>query len=1263
MLTVGNHSLKINWTVSHELQPLPLALLIPCVVAMPMQPFSADERERASRRAGVQLHKDRVLRPQTRSRRETLLHEFEAWLTEHESITLSQLLDGPTVNAEAVSDILATYGQALFYAGKPYGRYSETINAVAGRRPHIKRSLVSAWDVAFAWVTDEPHIHHPAMPLSIVLAFGGLALLWGWPVEASIFLMTWTGILRIGEVFQALRSDLVLPCDAAPGVRGAILQIRQPKTRGSAARHQAARIDPEDIVALLTAVLRKKPKHERLWVLSPSTCRLTTTTSTWCRWSTFISSMIVVRRGCPAMITVSDKIKKRPNQDVTFEVTKSPTKENKKKVCEKKGRKAGGQHLPFPLNCFSLLMLCCLCQCGAGTPVIHQVSFGNFSGIPVELCDLVAFSHTCPEGTRCWGDGAYAMAMTACYGDAKQQLQWAASGAAVAAQRHDGLQWSCVGFPTPHHGITELGDRGLVALGFGRGFLPPFSWGTIGLSFLWMFFEGIFGSKSGKRRKRKKKGQKPLSKTGKQRQGRRVGKCLWIARKRCRVKRRRYRILGRHKRWRLLKRLAKARFEPTRIRNITTQKPVSFWAKVVHWTCGYLGIRVGEAKHPGPDHTWNQNKRKASEANLQEPCSDSQLAQSLLAVLQDFQTKSRTQNKGNAQGPDPRAQANKKGKGGPTPKAAESKLARILMQTLQAALSNAWTDDEVSKRIISKITRHFPQEEGCDHAEWIDPKQHLGEKLYAKVRILDPERATKITGMFLEQSETEIRRLLESQKALKSAVQEAQQCLQKANLQSTPTWADKVRHGPRQTSDSSKGKGKTPGKAQGTKCAFAIKAEEWTEVPVLTSLPAIEKALTAGDSLPGNLVVTQNEQDVLQAKSIWNAFACDLSLTVAVAQTKAGQGPSLCVWWSSNKKQPPQRVQVVTHHIGSKHGPIPKTAIVTKIPKTAVEKHVTLRLLAPQCYRKHIPGVHGTDNPKTIISALASMTGCQASQLTGGQWHVAQHPHGDILLCHIKASQALADKLLPFSGQQALFITVVEKERKPVGWIPREKLPAEEYFRQCLTQAQKRHKPLALRQGGGSDLGLVDVPQTDLVSDFIRSWELFGAPRAWTDIDTKEFLQSNGWSRVEVINKFRRGPQFLWLFKASPAKPQEGESERNFWNYQNEDGSCHLTVALPRPRARPQVPTERLVAPKKRWVDTQPVQQTICPTQIDLTQDAPAATQTEDKERSPRRQKVENQGKGAQGEVSKRKSQRQEVDPQKAFSAQYPQLEFCQPWW
>ena len=133
--------------------------------------------------------------------------------------------------------------------------------------------LVSAWDLAFAWVTDEPTSHHPAMPLSVLLAFSATALLWGWPTEAAILLMTWCGICRVGEVLGALRRDLVLPRDSVPGIEYSLLQIRQPKTRGSAARHQAARIDPADVNLLLDAVFKYKPLDERLWMLSPSTLR------------------------------------------------------------------------------------------------------------------------------------------------------------------------------------------------------------------------------------------------------------------------------------------------------------------------------------------------------------------------------------------------------------------------------------------------------------------------------------------------------------------------------------------------------------------------------------------------------------------------------------------------------------------------------------------------------------------------------------------------------------------------------------------------------------------------------------------------------------------------------------------------------------------------------------------------------------------------------------------------------------------------------
>lgn len=106
-------------------------------------------------------------------------------------------------------------------------------------RPSLKKNLSPAWDLAFSWLQDEPHVHHPALPLSVLLAMSTLSLLWGWPTEAAIWLMTWIGLLRIGEVLEAVRSDLLLPRDSAPGIEHILLRIREPKTRGRGARHQS----------------------------------------------------------------------------------------------------------------------------------------------------------------------------------------------------------------------------------------------------------------------------------------------------------------------------------------------------------------------------------------------------------------------------------------------------------------------------------------------------------------------------------------------------------------------------------------------------------------------------------------------------------------------------------------------------------------------------------------------------------------------------------------------------------------------------------------------------------------------------------------------------------------------------------------------------------------------------------------------------------------------------------------------------------------
>ncbi len=120
----------------------------------------------------------------------------------------------------------------LYTAGKAYGRFSESINAVATLKPSLRRQLTAAWDLAFAWVLDEPHSHHPALPASFLLSMVSICLVWGWKVEGALCSLMWAGALRVGEALNARRKDLILPADAAPGSQGILLRITTPKTRG-----------------------------------------------------------------------------------------------------------------------------------------------------------------------------------------------------------------------------------------------------------------------------------------------------------------------------------------------------------------------------------------------------------------------------------------------------------------------------------------------------------------------------------------------------------------------------------------------------------------------------------------------------------------------------------------------------------------------------------------------------------------------------------------------------------------------------------------------------------------------------------------------------------------------------------------------------------------------------------------------------------------------------------------------------------------------
>ena len=183
-----------------------------------MEPTSAAERERASFRAATTLVASRTVRPETRQGRQKLLEKFSVWLSRFHGVALFELLSQKPADPEEICKWLVMYGQDMFSAGKSYAAYSETVNAVSAYRPLIKKQLAPAWDLAFAWLADEPHAHHPALPLSVLLAMLSTCILWGWPLEAGILALTWNGILRIGETLQAQRKDLILPDESMPGV-------------------------------------------------------------------------------------------------------------------------------------------------------------------------------------------------------------------------------------------------------------------------------------------------------------------------------------------------------------------------------------------------------------------------------------------------------------------------------------------------------------------------------------------------------------------------------------------------------------------------------------------------------------------------------------------------------------------------------------------------------------------------------------------------------------------------------------------------------------------------------------------------------------------------------------------------------------------------------------------------------------------------------------------------------------------------------------
>ncbi|CAE7881265.1 fat-7, partial [Symbiodinium microadriaticum] len=234
---------------------------------------TSGDLSRAERRQHLELPQGRAVEPKTRQRREVLWQAFLEWLDANgveRGIFLHTdgLIDIDTINA-----ILARYGRALYQAGKPYSHFSETLNSFASRVPKLRRLLQPAWDVCFAWRKAEPSEHHAAMPWQVLFSLVSVSLLWGWPLVGAALALAWGGLLRIGEVITAKRSDLTLPKDIDFAVNFALLSIGEPKTRFRAARHQSVKVDHPDILEVLDLCYGRLSPSSRLWPFSGQTLR------------------------------------------------------------------------------------------------------------------------------------------------------------------------------------------------------------------------------------------------------------------------------------------------------------------------------------------------------------------------------------------------------------------------------------------------------------------------------------------------------------------------------------------------------------------------------------------------------------------------------------------------------------------------------------------------------------------------------------------------------------------------------------------------------------------------------------------------------------------------------------------------------------------------------------------------------------------------------------------------------------------------------
>lgn len=211
-----------------------------------------------------------LLEPQTVKMRSKLWDAFNIWINENIGEgALEHMLESPGLLVKT----LEAYGKAQFSGGAPLHYYRQLLAHTQREYPLCRPFMQGAWLVVTKWEQAEPTQHRPPIPEPLAVAISALALLWRWPKFASTVLMCFFSILRIGEVLNARRRDLLTPNDLMSPEPEIFLKISNPKSRGRGPRIQYSTFKKVEFLPILLHTWEGLKPGERLYPLSASAFR------------------------------------------------------------------------------------------------------------------------------------------------------------------------------------------------------------------------------------------------------------------------------------------------------------------------------------------------------------------------------------------------------------------------------------------------------------------------------------------------------------------------------------------------------------------------------------------------------------------------------------------------------------------------------------------------------------------------------------------------------------------------------------------------------------------------------------------------------------------------------------------------------------------------------------------------------------------------------------------------------------------------------